>query len=129
MEGDEIKEQLKDKMVKTLLDKIEENIELSRGKNSTYSDESLFITMIWAGINRISIEEATEQLEELGYNVPSSDTVLHHLSNQPYEILEKGFQSVINSLIKKLDTCFVSMSFWPLILIYWNGMARICHSS
>jgi len=106
MEGDEIKEQLKDKMVKTLLDKIEENIELSRGKNSTYSDESLFITMIWAGINRISIEEATEQLEELGYNIPSSDTVLHHLSNQPYEILEKGFQSVINSLIKKARYLF-----------------------
>ena len=106
MEGDEIKEQLKDKMVKTLLDKIEENIEISRGKNSTYSDESLFVTMIWAGINRISIEEATEQLEELEYNVPSSDTVLYHLSNQPYEILEKGFQSVINSLIKKARYLF-----------------------
>lgn len=29
--------------------------------------------MIWAGINRILIDEATEQLEELGYNVLSSD--------------------------------------------------------
>jgi len=100
MEGDEIKERLKDKMVKTLLDKIEENIRLLRGKNLTYSDESLFIPMIWAGINRVSIEEATGQLEELGYNVPSSDTVLYHLSNQPYKILEGGFQSIIGSLIR-----------------------------
>ncbi|MEA3421130.1 MAG: transposase [Acidobacteriota bacterium] len=93
-------------MVKTLLDKIEENIKLLRGKNLTYSDESLFISMIWAGINRVSIEEATGQLEELGYNVPSSDTILYHLSNQPYKILEEGFQSVIGSLIENARYLF-----------------------
>ena len=111
MEGDEIKEQLKDKIVKDILDEIEENVKLLRGKNLIYSDESLFIPIVWAGINRISIEEATGQLEELGYNVPSSDTVLYHLSNQPYEILESGFQGVIDSLIKKLDIYFVNPSF------------------
>jgi len=41
MEGKEIKDQLKDKLVKTLLDKIEENIELLRGKNSTCSDVTI----------------------------------------------------------------------------------------
>ena len=106
MAGDEIKEQLKDKMVKTLLNKTEENIELSRGKNSTYSNESLFIPMIRARINKISIEESTEQLEKLDYNVPSSDTVLYHLSNQPYKILEEGFQSVVNSLLKEARHLF-----------------------
>ena len=55
--------------------------------------------MIWAGINRISIDEATEQLEELGYNVPSSDNVLHHISNQPYELLELGFQRACKRVI------------------------------
>jgi len=37
--------------------------------------------------------------------------VLYHLSNQPYEILESGFQGVIDSLIKKLDIYFVNPSF------------------
>jgi hypothetical protein len=92
-------EQLKEEIVKILLNTIEENVKLIRGKNTTYSNASLFICMIWAGINRISIDEATEQLEELGYNVPSSDNVLYHISNQPYKLLEFGFQKVIESLM------------------------------
>ena len=99
-------EQLKEEIVKILLDAIEENVKLIRGKNTTYPNASLFTCMIWAGINRISIDEATEQLEELGYNVPSSDNVLHHISNQPYELLEFGFQKVIESLIDKAKFLF-----------------------
>ena len=74
-------EQLKEEIVKILLDTIEENVKLIRGKNTTYPNALLFTCMIWAGINRISIDESTEQLEGLGYNVPSSDNVLHHISN------------------------------------------------
>jgi len=62
-------EQLKEEIVKILLDTIEENVKLIRGKNTIYPNASLFTCMIWAGINRISIDEATEQLDGLGYNV------------------------------------------------------------
>jgi len=65
-----------------------------------------FTCMIWAGINRISIDEATEQLKELGYNTPSPDNVLYHISNQPYKLLEAGFQKVIESLLKKAEFLF-----------------------
>ncbi|MCD6399976.1 hypothetical protein J7L85_04215 [candidate division WOR-3 bacterium] len=98
-------EQLREEIVRILLDTIEGNVKLIRGKNTTYPNASLFTCMIWAGINRISIDEATEQLEELGYNVPSSD-ILYHISNQPYELLEVGFQRVIESLLYKAKPLF-----------------------
>jgi len=97
---------LKEEIVKILLDTIEGNVKLMRGKNATYSDASLFTCMIWAGINRISIDEATEQLEELGYNVPSSDNILYHISNQPYELLETGFRKVIESFLGRAKFLF-----------------------
>lgn len=99
-------EQLKEEIVKILLNTIDENVELIRGKNTTYPNASLFTCMVWAGINRISIDEATEQLDELGYDVPSSDTILYHISNQPYELLEAGFQKVIESLLHKAKPLF-----------------------
>ena len=85
-------EQLKEEIVRILPDTIEENVKLIKGKNTTYPNASLFTCMIWAGVNRISIDEATKQLDELDYDAPSSDTILYHISNQPYELLEAGFQ-------------------------------------
>lgn len=63
-------------MVDTLVDTLAEKIHLARGANTVYSDASLFITLIWAGINKISIEEAAEQLRDLEYHVPSGNIVL-----------------------------------------------------
>ncbi len=71
--GDGVNEQLKEEIVKILLDTIEENVKLIRGKNTTYPNASLFTCRIWAGINRISIDEATEQLEELFMSYTGKD--------------------------------------------------------
>ena len=118
-------QQLKEEIVRILIDTIEENVKLIRGKNTTYPNASLFTCMVWAGVNRISIDEATEQLDELGYNVPSSDNLLHHISNQPYELLEAGFQKVIESFIGKAKYLFekevvVAIDF---NLLEWYGEA------
>jgi len=99
-------EHLKDRLMKELLDTLEEKVHLVRGANTVYSDASLFITLVWAGINKISLEESAEQLRELGYHVPSGDTVLHHLSHQPYHLLEKGFHKVSDSLIARAAPLF-----------------------
>ncbi len=116
-------EHLKDKLMKELLDTLEEKVKLIRGANTVYPDASLFITLIWAGINKISLEEAAEQLRELGYHVPSGDTVLHHLANQPYQLLETGFQRVIDTLIARARPLFdkpvtVALDF---NLLEWYG--------
>jgi len=101
-----MRKQLKDRVMETLVDTLEEKVHLARGANTVYSDASLFITLIWAGINKISIEEAAEQLRELEYHVPSGDTVLYHLSNQPYQQLEHGFQEVFDTLLEQATPLF-----------------------
>jgi len=49
-------EHLKDRLMKELLNTLEEKVHLVRGANTVYSDASLFITLVWAGINKISLE-------------------------------------------------------------------------
>lgn len=95
--GKPLKNQIKNFIVETL----EKNIELVKGSNAIYSDSEFFLVLSWAGINQISIQESAEQLKEMGYTVPSVDTILNRLSNQPYHILEKGFDKSFQSLLSK----------------------------
>lgn len=99
-------EHLKDRLMKELLGTLEEKVHLLRGANTVYSDASLFITLVGAGINKISLEESAEQLRELGYHVPSGDTVLHHLAHQPYQLLEQGFHQVGDSFMARARRLF-----------------------
>jgi len=95
--GSALEDTLKEEIVKTL----DKHITLIKGKNCIYSDSSEFIVWSWAGINQISIQESSEELRDCGYNVPSGDAVLNRLSNQPYKVLENGFDHVFQDHISR----------------------------
>jgi len=93
--GSTLEDTLKEDIVKTL----SKHINLVKGGNSTYSDSQEFLVWSWAGVNQVSLREATEELRDCGYNVPSGDAVLDRLSKQPYKILEHGFHQVFRDHI------------------------------
>lgn len=95
--GSTIEKTLKDDIVKAL----NRHITLIKGDNCTYSDSSEFLVWSWAGVNQISLQEASEELCDCGYNVPSGDAVLDRLSNQPYTVLENGFDHVFQDNISR----------------------------
>jgi len=95
--GNTLEDGLKDVIVKSLSD----HITLVKGGNSTYSDSQEFLVWSWAGVNQISVQEASEELCDCGYDVPSGDAVLDRLSNQPYTILEQGFHHVFKDHISQ----------------------------
>jgi len=45
------------------------------------------------------VQQASEELCDCGYDVPSGDAVLDRLSKQPYKILEHGFHQVFQDYI------------------------------
>jgi hypothetical protein len=94
---DTLKDVLKEEIVKTL----DAHIILNKGDNCTYSDSSEFLVWSWAGINQISVQESSDELRDCGYNVPSGDAVLDRLSNQPYKVLEHGFDQVFQEYISR----------------------------
>jgi len=95
--GSALEDKLKDVIVKTL----SKHIALVKGGNSTYSDSKEFIVWSWAGVNQISVQEASEELRDCGYDVPSGDAVLDRLSKQPYKILEQGFDHVFGDHVSQ----------------------------
>jgi hypothetical protein len=95
--GNTLKDVLKEEIVKTL----DTHITLNKGDNCTYSDSSEFLVWSWAGINQISVQESSEELRDCGYDVPSGDAVLDRLSNQPYKVLEHGFDQVFQEYISR----------------------------
>ena len=95
--GSALEDTLKEEIVKTL----DKHITLIKGKNCRYTDSSEFIVWSWTGINQISIQESSEELRDCGYNVPSGDAVLDRLSNQPYKVLENGFDHVFQDHISR----------------------------
>ena len=95
--GSTLEDKLKDVIVKTL----SEHVTLVKGGNSTYSDSQEFLVWSWAGINQISVQQASEELCYCGYDVPSGDAVLDRLSKQPYRVLEHGFDRVFHSQVSQ----------------------------
>jgi len=95
--GSTLENELKDIIVKTL----DKHITLVKHENSTYTDSQEFLVWSWAGVNQISVQEASEELRDCGYDVPSGDAVLDRLSKQPYEILEQGFNYVFRDYISQ----------------------------
>ena len=93
--GSTLEDTLKEDIVKTL----SKHINLVKGGNSTYSDSQEFLVWSWAGVNQISVQQASEELCDCGYDVPSGDAVLDRLSKQPYRILEHGFHQVFQDYI------------------------------
>ena len=93
--GSTLEDTLKEDIVKTL----SKHINLVKGGNSTYSDSQEFLVWSWAGVNQISVQQASEELCDCGYDVPSGDAVLDRLSKQPYKILEHGFHQVFQDHI------------------------------
>ncbi len=81
------------------MDVLEEHVELVKADNAVYSDSQAFLVLSWAGINQLSIREAAEQLQGCGYDVPSGDALLERLSRQPYEVLEDGFDAILEELL------------------------------
>lgn len=65
--GSTLENKLKEDIIKTL----SKHINLVKGENSTYSDSQEFLVWSWAGVNQVSLREATEELRDCGYNVPS----------------------------------------------------------
>ena len=92
-----LEDTLKEDIVKTL----DKHITLVKGDNCTYSDSKEFLAWAWAGVNQISLREASEELNDCGYDVPSGDALLDRLSNQPYKILEHGFDQVFQDHISR----------------------------
>ena len=90
---------LEDKLQNVIVKTLSHHITLVKRNNSTYSDSQEFLVWSWAGVNQISVQEASEELRDCGYNVPSGDAVLDRLSNQPYSILEQGFHHVFKDHI------------------------------
>jgi hypothetical protein len=95
--GNTLENRLKEDIVKTL----DKHITLVKGDNCTYSDSKEFLAWAWAGVNQISLREASEELCDCGYDVPSGDALLDRLSNQPYKILEHGFDHVFQDHINR----------------------------
>ena len=95
--GSTLEKMLKDEIVKTL----DNHITLVKGDNCTYSDSSEFLVWSWAGINQISVQQSSEELRDCGYDVPSGDAVLDRLTNQPYKVLEHGFDLVFQDNISR----------------------------
>jgi len=93
--GSTLENKLQDIIVETL----SRHITLVKRNNSTYSDSQEFLVWSWAGVNQISVQEASEELRDCGYDVPSGDAVLDRLSNQPYNILEHGFDTVFRDQV------------------------------
>lgn len=88
---------LKDIIVTTL----DKHINLVKRGNSTYSDSQEFLVWSWAGVNQISVQQASEELCDCGFDVPSGDAVLDRLSNQPFKILEQGFHQVFKDQVSQ----------------------------
>lgn len=84
-------------IVKTL----DKHIELVKGKNSQYEDSDNFLVWAWAGVNQTSVQQASDELNDVGYVVPSGDMILARLSNQPHEVLEEGFDDILEDLLSK----------------------------
>lgn len=95
--GKTLEDTLKEEIVSTL----EKHVSLVKGQNCTYSDSSEFIVWSWAGINQISVQEASEELRDCAFLVPSGDAVLDRLSKQPYKVLEHGFDQVFQDHIRR----------------------------
>ena len=95
--GSTLEDTLKEDIVKTL----DKHITLVKGDNCTYSDSKEFLAWAWAGVNQISLREASEELNDCGYDVPSGDALLDRLSNQPYKVLEHGFDQVFQDHISQ----------------------------
>ena len=95
--GSTLENKLQDIIVETL----GRHITLVKRNNSTYSDSQEFLVWSWAGVNQISVQEASEELRDCGYDVPSGDAVLDRLSNQPYNILEQGFNHTFKDQVSQ----------------------------
>ena len=80
---------------------LDKHIELVKGKNSQYENSDEFLVWVWAGVNQISVQQASEELRDVGYEVPTGDTILSTLSSQPHDVLEKGFDEVLKTLLSK----------------------------
>ncbi|MFP4048123.1 MAG: transposase [Bacteroidales bacterium] len=91
----------KEKIGQAIMGALEQHVELVKGKNSEYENSDEFLVWVWAGVNQVSVQQASRDLEDLGYDVPSGDTILTTMSNQPYDILEKGFDKIFEDLIAK----------------------------
>ena len=95
--GSTLEDRLKEEIVKTL----DKHITHVKGDNCIYSDSKEFLVWAWAGVNQISLREASEELCDCGYDVPSGDALLDRLSNQPYRVLEHGFDHVFQDHINR----------------------------
>jgi len=80
---------------------LKKHISLVNQENAVYEDSELFLVWSWAGINQISIQEAAVEMHDCNFNVPSGDTILHHISKQPYQVLEQGFDETLTELMQK----------------------------
>jgi len=90
---------LEEDLEEKILEPLDKHIDLVKGENSPYKDSQDFLVWAWAGISEISLTEAAEELKYLNYNVPSGDTVLQRIKDQPYQILEQGFDNILKDLL------------------------------
>lgn len=92
---------LKEKMGQAIMQMLEKHVELVKGENSQYENSDEFLVWMWAGVNQTSVQQASKELDDVGYDVPSGDTILTTMSKQPYEMLENGFDKIFEDLIAK----------------------------
>ena len=79
------------------------HIDLNIGNNAKYREEEIGIVLSYASSENLSVQEASKQLKEPGYDLPSGDDVLHHLhkSKHKQEELEKGFREIIAGTLRE----------------------------
>lgn len=99
--GNEYRMGCKEEFKKIITDMLIKHIELVKKENAVYTDSQLFLVWSWAGINQVSIQEAAVEMHDCNFKVPSGDTILHRISKQPYRVLEHGFDSILEELLKK----------------------------
>jgi hypothetical protein len=90
---------LKNTLQDIIINTLTRHVILVKRRNSIYSDSQEFLVWSWAGINQISVQQASEELCYCGYEVPCGDAVLDRLSKQPYHILEHGFDQVFRDQV------------------------------
>ena len=95
--GSTLEKKIQEMIVKAL----SHHITLIKHTNITYPDSQEFLVWSWAGVNQISVQQASEELRDCGYDVPCGDAVLDRLSKQPYLILEQGFHDVFKDHISQ----------------------------
>jgi putative transposase len=79
------------------------HIDLNIGKNAEYQEEDIGVVLAYASSENLSVQEASAQLKDLEYDVPSGDDVLHHLHKHKgkQKELAESFRKIIAGTLRE----------------------------